>query len=76
MAREHGVDLADVPGTGEGGRVSKQDMLAFLESRETAPAAPEPEAVEAPPAPAAARTGDAVSRRSPPRRRNRPRRPP
>ena len=51
MAREHGVDLADVPGTGEGGRVSKQDMLAFLESRETAPAAPEPQAAEAPPAP-------------------------
>ncbi len=60
MAREHGVDLADVPGTGEGGRVSKQDMLAFLESRETAPSAPEPAAVEAPPAPAAARTADEV----------------
>ena len=35
MAREHGVDLADVPGTGEGGRVSKQDMLAFLEALTT-----------------------------------------
>ena len=58
MAREHGVDLADVPGTGEGGRVSKQDMLAFLESRKTAPSAPEPEGVGAPPAPAAARTAD------------------
>ena len=60
MAREHGVDLADVPGTGEGGRVSKQDMLAFLESRETAPSAPEPEAVEAPPAPTAPQTADEV----------------
>lgn len=60
MAREHGVDLADVPGTGEGGRVSKQDMLAFLESLKTVPAAPEPEVVEAPPAPATAPTGDAV----------------
>lgn len=58
MAREHGVDLADVPGTGEGGRVSKQDMLAFLESRRTAPSAPGPEAVGAPPAPAAAQTAD------------------
>ena len=58
MAREHGVDLADVPGTGEGGRVSKQDMLAFLESRKTAPSAPEPEAVGAPPAPAAAQSAD------------------
>ena len=36
MAREHGVDLADVPATGEGGRVSKQDMLAFLGRREAA----------------------------------------
>ncbi len=51
MAREHGVDLADVPGTGEGGRVSKQDMLAFLESREPAPSAPEPQAAETPPTP-------------------------
>ena len=59
MAREHGVDLADVPGTGEGGRVSKQDMLAFLESRETA-TAPEPEVVEAPPAPVAAPATDEV----------------
>lgn len=49
MAREHGVDLAGVPGTGEGGRVSKQDMLAFLESRKAAPA----EAAATPAAPAA-----------------------
>ncbi|MXW70760.1 MAG: 2-oxo acid dehydrogenase subunit E2 [Acidobacteria bacterium] len=58
MAREHGVDLADVPGTGEGGRVSKRDMLAFLESRE-APPAPEPEVVEAPPAAAGAPAAEA-----------------
>ena len=58
MAREHGVDLADVPGTGDGGRVSKQDMLAFLETREAAPAAPEAAGA---PAPAAARAGDAVA---------------
>ncbi len=48
MAREHGVDLASVPGSGEGGRVSKQDMLAFLERR-AVPAeatAPEPPPVE------------------------------
>ena len=62
MAREHGVDLTDVPGTGEGGRVSKQDMLAFLESRKAAPAEaaapPEPPAVATPPPPAAAEPGD------------------
>ncbi len=31
MAREHGVDLAQVPGTGAGGRVSKRDILAAIE---------------------------------------------
>ena len=57
MAREHGVDLTSVPGTGEGGRVSKQDMLAFLEGRDAAKAetaAPaEPAVVKPLPAPAA-----------------------
>ena len=55
MAREHGVDLARVPGTGEGGRVSKQDILAFLERRDAAAAraseAPAPEAAAPPAAP-------------------------
>jgi 2-oxoglutarate dehydrogenase E2 component (dihydrolipoamide succinyltransferase) len=32
MASEHSVDLSQVPGTGRGGRVRKQDVLAFLES--------------------------------------------
>lgn len=64
MAREHGVDLAEVPGTGEGGRVSKRDMLAWIERLPAAPPppgppepAPEPPEValpEPPPAPAAA----------------------
>ncbi len=31
VASEHGVDLAQVPGTGRGGRVRKQDVFAFLE---------------------------------------------
>jgi 2-oxoglutarate dehydrogenase E2 component (dihydrolipoamide succinyltransferase) len=30
MAKEHGVDLATVPGTGAGGRISKQDIEAYL----------------------------------------------
>lgn len=51
MAKEHGVDLAEVPGTGEGGRVSKRDMLAWIErlrSREPAapPTAPDPPSPE------------------------------
>lgn len=59
MAREHGVDLAEVPGTGEGGRVSKQDMLDWLERREAEgrespppePATPAEVPVELPSAP-------------------------
>jgi len=30
MAKEHGVDLASVPGTGQGGRISKQDIEAYI----------------------------------------------
>ena len=32
IASEHGIDLEQVEGTGRGGRVRKQDVLAFLES--------------------------------------------
>jgi pyruvate/2-oxoglutarate dehydrogenase complex dihydrolipoamide acyltransferase (E2) component len=32
IAAEHGVDLEQVDGTGRGGRVRKQDVLAFVES--------------------------------------------
>jgi pyruvate dehydrogenase E2 component (dihydrolipoamide acetyltransferase) len=39
LAREHNVDLAKVNGTGTGGRVTKQDILDFVEHR-TADAAP------------------------------------
>jgi 2-oxoglutarate dehydrogenase E2 component (dihydrolipoamide succinyltransferase) len=44
MAREHGIDLGKVKGTGAGGRITKQDMEAFLAQRETAPSAPAPPA--------------------------------
>ncbi len=35
LAREHNVDLARVSGTGTGGRVTKQDILDFVEHRTT-----------------------------------------
>ena len=38
LAREHSVDLAKISGTGTGGRVTKQDVLNFVENRTTAPA--------------------------------------
>jgi 2-oxoglutarate dehydrogenase E2 component (dihydrolipoamide succinyltransferase) len=43
MAAEHGLDLTQIEGTGRGGRVRKQDVLAFLErGAGGAQAAPEP----------------------------------
>ncbi len=42
LAAEHNLDLGLIAGTGQGGRVSKQDVLRYLEQRkaEPAPAAP------------------------------------
>ncbi len=53
LAEQHGVSLAAVTGTGIGGRVSKQDILSFIEQQPSAPApaAPAPAAAQAPPAP-------------------------
>ncbi|MDQ6821599.1 MAG: 2-oxo acid dehydrogenase subunit E2 [Actinomycetota bacterium] len=38
IAAEHGVDLSQISGTGRGGRVRKQDVLAFVESSSAAEA--------------------------------------
>lgn len=57
LAREHDLDLNAIPGTGIGGRVRKDDILAYLDQRHAAPsavaAAPAP-AVKAQPTPVAA----------------------
>jgi pyruvate/2-oxoglutarate dehydrogenase complex dihydrolipoamide acyltransferase (E2) component len=45
MAAEHGIDLSQIEGTGRGGRVRKQDVLAYLENGGAATPA------EAPPEP-------------------------
>jgi pyruvate dehydrogenase E2 component (dihydrolipoamide acetyltransferase) len=70
MAKEHGIDLAAVPGTGAGGRISKQDIEAYLAggvqpSAEVAQpaaaaspsAAPAPQRAAAPPPPPSATSG-------------------
>jgi pyruvate/2-oxoglutarate dehydrogenase complex dihydrolipoamide acyltransferase (E2) component len=60
IASEHGVDPNAVQGTGTGGRVTKKDILAFVEGGGQAEAAPpaaqpaSPAAEPAPPAPAPA----------------------
>jgi pyruvate dehydrogenase E2 component (dihydrolipoyllysine-residue acetyltransferase) len=53
IAAEHGIDPASVPGTGTGGRVTKKDILAFIESgAAAAPPAAAPPAALPEPAPA------------------------
>jgi len=58
IAAEHGVDPAVVPGTGTGGRVTKKDILSYLQSSAVAaappPATPEPAVAPVAPEPAAA----------------------
>ena len=53
IASEHGVDPNAVQGTGTGGRVTKKDILAFVESGGQAAPAPPPAEQPAPPAPPA-----------------------
>ncbi len=67
IASEHGVNIAQIAGTGISGRVTKNDILNFIENKPAAPAAPTvapsapppiapppvaPPPVSAPPAPA------------------------
>jgi pyruvate dehydrogenase E2 component (dihydrolipoamide acetyltransferase) len=66
IAREHNLDLSRVPGTGIGGRITKQDVMTFLEKHPAPQAAsiaagaiapaiapPTPKGAPAPPPPAA-----------------------
>ncbi len=70
MAKEHGIDLGSVPGTGAGGRISKQDIEAYLAgavqpsagtaepgAAEYAPAASAPQRAAAAPPPPPATSG-------------------
>jgi 2-oxoglutarate dehydrogenase E2 component (dihydrolipoamide succinyltransferase) len=55
LAAENGVDLAALTGTGVGGRIRKQDVLAAAEAKKApAPAAPAPAPAKAPEPKAAA----------------------
>ncbi len=58
IAREQNVDLSEVKGTGLGGRVSKKDILDFIDQRRSsAPPAPQPAGAYASTAPPVAFTG-------------------
>ena len=45
IAQEHGINIAQVAGTGLDGRVTKKDILAFIEAGGAAAAAPAPAAL-------------------------------
>ncbi|GAA5119994.1 2-oxoglutarate dehydrogenase, E2 component, dihydrolipoamide succinyltransferase [Pseudonocardia adelaidensis] len=62
LAAEHDVDLSSISGSGVGGRIRKQDVLAAAEAKKPAPEptpepTPEPAAAAAPSTPAAAPSG-------------------
>jgi pyruvate/2-oxoglutarate dehydrogenase complex dihydrolipoamide acyltransferase (E2) component len=48
IAQEHDVDLAQIEGTGRGGRVTKKDVLAYLQRRAEGATAPAEERAPAP----------------------------
>ena len=54
IAAEHGIDVESVPGTGVSGRVTKKDILAFIEKGAAPAAAPVAAQAPAPAAPAPA----------------------
>ncbi|MDQ7842453.1 MAG: dihydrolipoamide acetyltransferase family protein [Armatimonadota bacterium] len=76
LAAEHGLSLQEVaalPGSGAGGRVTKEDVLRYLGRRATPPGPPPPPApagpaLAAPPAAPAAATGDQLMKLTPLRR--------
>ena len=53
IAAEHGVDPGGIPGTGQGGRVTKKDILAFIDSGAATPAPAEELPAAVAPAPSA-----------------------
>lgn len=56
IAKQEHISMAEletIPGSGEGGRVTKKDILAYVEQRKAKPAAPAPAPAVAPAKPAA-----------------------
>lgn len=76
LAQEHNVDLNEIAGTGDGGRVRKEDILAYVDQRAQQPAAaspaasrPQPASETLPPAPpVTAGAGDELITPTPARR--------
>src|SRR5690606_35398611 len=62
LAEENGIDPNSVKGTGKDGRVTKEDLVAAIEAKKSAPAAAKPAAAAAPVVTAA---GDRTEKRVP-----------
>jgi 2-oxoglutarate dehydrogenase E2 component (dihydrolipoamide succinyltransferase) len=64
LASENGIDLASLKGTGVGGRIRKQDVLAAVEAAKAPkPEAPKPAAASAPAQRVSAPAGDSSGKR-------------
>jgi 2-oxoisovalerate dehydrogenase E2 component (dihydrolipoyl transacylase) len=59
LVREHGVDLSQITGSGIGGRISKKDVLEYVQRRDAAAGASGPTGTPAPVASGAASPGQA-----------------
>ena len=60
IAREHGISLSEVPGTGLGGRITKQDIMGFVERQGSQPARVGTDTIVRPPAAETAPTSAAA----------------
>ncbi|MBK4987857.1 2-oxoglutarate dehydrogenase complex dihydrolipoyllysine-residue succinyltransferase [Pseudomonas sp. S60] len=65
LAEENGIDLATVAGTGKGGRVTKEDVVAAVANKKAAPAAAPAAKPAAAPAPVVTAAGDRTEKRVP-----------
>jgi pyruvate dehydrogenase E2 component (dihydrolipoamide acetyltransferase) len=61
IARDNNLDLAQIAGTGSGGRITKEDTLKFLAEKGAGASAPTPTPAVAPPAAPAIATAPPVS---------------
>ncbi|WP_313201850.1 2-oxoglutarate dehydrogenase complex dihydrolipoyllysine-residue succinyltransferase [Pseudomonas sp.] len=65
LAEENGIDLASVAGTGKGGRITKEDVVAAVANKKSAPAPAAKPAAAAAAAPVVVAAGDRTEKRVP-----------